>query len=349
MTRILLVTLLLALAASSVLADKVDRAVEADMKAHPVPGLALEVIRHGKCVKRAAYGFANLEWRTPVTPQTVFEIGSVTKQFTSAGILLLMQDGKLSVDDKISTRLAGTPESWKDITIRHLLTHTSGIPNYTRLDGFELRRHLSQAEFIKQIGSYPLDFQPGARFSYCNSGFNLLAFIIENVSGTNYWAYMSNRVFTPLGMKSTTRRDPPALVLWRASGYETNADGRYINRDYDLTDLFGAGAIVSTIDDMAKWNASLDAQTLLNAETEKTMWTPVKLNSGKTYNYGFGWFLSPYKGHKDIWHSGSTSGFSSSIERFPEDGLAVIVLTNSNEDGVGARIAKEVAALYFDK
>lgn len=330
------------------LADKVDRAVEADMRQHPIPGLALEIIRNGKCIKRAGYGMANLEWQTRVRPETVFEIGSISKQFTAAGILLLAQDGKLSVDDKISAHLKDTPESWKDITLRHLLTHTSGIKNYTVLDGFELRQHLTQAQYIKQLGAYPLDFQPGEKFSYCNSGFNLLAYVIENVSGTNYWQYMHDRIFAPLGMTSTINRNPRDVLRFRASGYETNQAGQYINRDYDLTDLSGAGAIVSTVDDMAKWNACLDAQQLLTAATEEEMWAPVKLNSGKIHEYGFGWFLTPLQGHQNIGHSGTTSGFSASFQRFPKDKLTVIVLTNSSEEGVSTKVAKEIAALYLN-
>ncbi len=329
--------------------DKVDRAIRADMARHPIPGLALEVIRNGKCVKRAGYGMADLEWRAPVRPETVFEIGLITKQFTAAGILLLAQEGKLSVDDRIAVHLTNTPESWKNITIRHLLTHTSGIPNYTVLDGFELRRHLTQAQFIKQLGAYPLKFQPGENWAYCNSGFNLLGYIIENVSGEDYWQFMHDRIFGPLGMASTTNRDPANVISFRASGYETNKAGRYINRDYDLTDIFSAGAIVSTVDDMAKWNAGLDAQTLLSAATEKEMWTPLRLNDGKTRDYGFGWFLSPLQGRENIGHSGSTSGFSASFQRFPKDRLAVIVLTNSNEDGIATKVAKEVALLYLEK
>jgi CubicO group peptidase (beta-lactamase class C family) len=330
-------------------ADKVDRAIKADMRLHPIPGLALEIIRNGKCIKRAGYGMANLEWQTRVTPETVFEIGSITKQFTAAGILLLAQEGKLSLDDRISLYLTNTPESWKNITLRHLLTHTSGITNYTLIDGFELTKHLTQAKFIRQLGAYPLDFQPGEKWSYCNSGFNLLGFVIEKVSGTNYWAYMRDRIFGPLGMSCTTKRDPPAIVRFRASGYETNTAGQYINRDYDLTDLFGAGAIVSTVGDMAKWNAGIDSQKLLNAATENEMWTPVRLNNGKTHEYGFGWFLSPLHGHQDNGHGGSTSGFSASIQRFPKDRLAVIVLTNSNEEGIATVIAKEIAMLCLGK
>ena len=290
---------------------------------------------------------ANLEWQTPVTPQTVFEIGSVARQFAAAGILLLAQKGRLSLDDRISLHLKGAPESWKDITLRHLLTHTSGIKNYTLLHGFELTKHLTQEQFIRQMGAYPLDFQPGEKWSYCNSGFNLLGYVIENVSGTNYWACMRDRIFGPLGMSSTTNRDPRGIIRLRAAGYETNQSGQYVNRDYDLTDIFAAGAIVSTVDDLAKWNASLDSQKLLTAASEKEMWTPLRLNNGKTRDYGFGWFLNPLQGHENIGHSGSTSGFSASIQRFPKEGLAVIVLTNSDEEGVATKVAKEIALLYL--
>ena len=330
-------------------ADDVDDLVQNEMRRHPIPGLALEIIQRGKPAKIAGYGLASLEWHTPVTPETVFEIGSVTKQFTAAGILLLAQDGKLTVDDKLSRYLKDTPHSWTNITLRHLLTHTSGLRNYTGLNGFELTRHLTQEQFIRRIGSEPLDFQPGAKWSYCNTGFNLLGYVIENVSGRGYWHFMQERVFGPLGMSSTTNRDPRNIILSRASGYETDRAGHYVNRDYDLTDIFSAGAIVSTVGDLAKWNASLDTHTLLTAATEQEMWTPVRLNNGLSHPYGFGWFLEPLQSWQNIGHSGSTSGFSASIQRFPKDGLAVIVLTNSNESGVATKVAKEIALTYLGK
>src|SRR5665213_3171235 len=328
-------------------ADQVDDLVHGMMLKHPVPGLALEIIQDGQCTKRAAYGIANLEWQAPVTTDTVFEIGSVTKQFTAAGILLLAQDVRISLDARICQHLRQTPASWQDITLRHLLRHTSGLRNYTVLNGFDMTKHLTQAQFIQQMAGYPLEFPPGDKWHYCNSGFNLLAYIIENVSGTNYWQFMGERIFGPLGMAATTNRDPRFIIPRRARGYETNAAGRYINRDYDVTELFGAGAIVSTVDDLAKWNAGLDSQKILNAASEKEMWTPLLLNNGQKHDYGFGWFLDPWHGHQDIGHSGVTSGFSASIQRFPKDKLAVIVLTNSNEEGIATQIAREIALLYF--
>jgi D-alanyl-D-alanine carboxypeptidase len=160
---------------------------------------------------------------------------------------------------------------------------------------------------------------------------------------------MHDRIWGPLGMTSTTNRDPINVLRGRASGYETNASGQYINRDYDLTDLSGAGAIVSTADDMVKWDACLTSQKLLTAATEDEMWTPLKLNNGKTKPYGFAWFLDPLQGHVNIGHSGTTSGFSASFQRFPKEELTVIVLTNSNEEGVATKIAKEIALLYLEK
>jgi CubicO group peptidase (beta-lactamase class C family) len=326
-------------------ADRVDDYIKTQMEQHRIPGLALEIIRDGKSVKTASYGTANLELSVPVEPDTVFEIGSVTKQFTATGILLLAQDDKLSVNDRISKYLKDIPDTWTNITIRHLLTHTSGIKNYTGLDGFELRRHLTQDQFIKAIGKQPLDFQPGDSWKYCNTGFNLLGYIIENVSAKNYWDYMNERIFRPLGMHATTNRLPGVVIPHRASGYE-QTNRVHINRDYDLTDVFSAGAIISTVGDLAKWNAALDKDELLTAATKELMWTPVKLNNGKIHQYGFGWFLDSLEGHKNIGHSGATSGFSASIQRFPNDKLAVIILTNTDEQ-IATTLAKKIATFYF--
>ncbi len=325
-------------------ADRVDDYLKGEMDRRQIPGLALTVLKNGKAAKTAAYGLANLELRVPATPGTVFEIGSITKQFTAAGILLLVQDGKLSLDDRIGQYLPGTPPAWGDITVRHLLTHTSGLKSYTGLDGFELRRHLTQAQFIAAIGACPLEFQPGDSWKYCNTGFNLLGFIIENVSGQSYWDFLFQRVFRPLGMNATTNRLPATIIANRASGYE-QTNHILMNRDYDLTDVFSAGALVSTVDDLARWNAALDGDTLLQAVSKAQMWTATKLNNGKPTKYGFGWFIEEVNGHKNIGHSGSTSGFSASIQRFPDDKLAVVVLTNTDEQ-IATILARKVAELY---
>ncbi len=331
--------------ANPVRADRVDDYIKSEMAKRQIPGVALKIIRDGKAVKTATYGLANVELRVPVRPETVFEIGSITKQFTAAGILLLAQEGKLSVHDKLSGHLKSIPNAWTNITVRHLLTHTSGIKSYTGLDGFELRRHLTQQQFIQAIAAQPIEFQPGDSWKYCNTGYNLLGFIIENVSGQTYWDFMYQRIFRPLGMNSTTNRLPGSIIPNRADGYE-QTNHVLINRDYDLTDVFSAGAIASTIGDLAKWNAALDGEDILNAGSKEQVWTPAKLNDGKPTKYGFGWFIDSLDGHRNIGHSGSTSGYSATLQRFPDDKLAVIILTNTDEQ-VATTLARKIATIYF--
>jgi len=335
----------LALSVFSVRADKVDDYLTAQMAQHRIPGLAIEVLQNGKSVKQAAYGTANLELNTPVKPETVFEIGSVSKQFTSAGILLLQQEGKLSVFDPITKYLKDAPAAWTNITIRHLLSHTSGLKSYTGLDGFDYKKHLTQKQFIEAIARERHEFAPGEAFKYCNTGFNLLGFIIENVSGKNYWQFMRERIFAPLGMAATTDRNPGVIITNRADGYE-QTNHVWINRDYDLTDVFSAGAIVSTVGDLARWDNALDGEKLLTTASKQQMWTPVKLNSGKATGYGYGWFLDTVEGHQNIGHGGATSGFSATNQRFPDDHLVVIILTNTDEQ-IATTLGKKVAALYW--
>jgi D-alanyl-D-alanine carboxypeptidase len=328
-------------------ADRVDRYIQSQMKEHRIPGVALKIIRNGKPTKTAAYGLANLELNVRTKPETVFEIGSVTKQFTAAEILMLAQEGKLSVDDRISKHLQGTPAAWAEVTIRHLLTHTSGIKSYTGLDGFQLWRHLKQAQFIEKIGKEPMEFAPGSSWKYCNTGYNLLGYIIENVSGQNYWDFMSQRIFQPLGMHATTNRLPSLVITNRAAGYE-QTNKVWINRDSDLTEVFAAGAIASTVGDLAKWNTALDSDRLLTPASKAQMWTPVTLNDGTVKKYGFGWNVDEVEGHKNIGHGGSTSGFSATIQRFPDDRLAIIILTNTDEQ-IATTLAKKIATFFFER
>lgn len=343
----LCVYLILALATglTSARADRVDDYMASEMASHRIPGACLLIVRTNNTVKRAYYGLANVELNVPVTAETVFEIGSLTKQFTAACVLLLAQDSKLSIDDKIQKHLRHTPESWHDITIRQLLTHTSGIKSYTGLDGFELRRHLSQDQFITALAAYPLEFEPGHSFKYCNSGYSLLGYIIENVSGKNYWDFLSDRILHPLDMAATQNRSPDRILPNRASGYE-QTNRVWINRDYNLTDVFSAGAIASTTGDLAKWNASLDAGTLLTSESKREMWNQARLKDGTGTNYGLGWRIEEFEGHRNIGHGGATSGFSASLQRFPDDQVAVILLTNTDEQ-IATAVARNVARFYF--
>ncbi|MDQ3801282.1 MAG: beta-lactamase family protein, partial [Acidobacteriota bacterium] len=229
---------------------------------------------------------------------------------------------------------------------RHLLTHTSGLKNYTGLPGFELTERLTREGFVKLIGTHPLAFAPGAAHSYGNTNYNLLGFIIEAVSGRRYWEFVSERIFRPVGMTSAGDRDPRNVIRHRAQGYEWEG-GRLVGRDYDLTDVFSAGAIVSTVEDLAKWDAALRGDAFLKKESKAQMWTPVLLNDGKPYPYGFGFRLSEIRGHKIIGHSGQTAGFGANISRYVDDDLTVIALTNLGEIGMGTALANGIAKIYL--
>ena len=328
------------------LADKVDEYVIAQIAERHVPGAAVAVIQKGRVVKMRGYGLASVEFEAPVTVDTVFEIGSVSKQMTAAAILLLVEERKVKLDEHISAYLPNTPDAWKDVTVRHLLTHSSGIKSYTSLTGFELSRRLSVVDFIKQLSPHPLEFTPGERNIYSNSGFNLLAFIVEARSGMKYIDFMKKRIFAPLGMTHTTDRDPQFIVKKRASGYEWEGD-HLGGRDASLTDLTGAGSIVSTIGDMVKWSKAVGDNTLLKQSSRTEWWKKFVFNNGKESPYGFGWRFSEIRSHRLIGHTGQTAGFGSAHFRYPDSDTIVIALTNIGENGVGGAIAAGVAKLYI--
>lgn len=338
--------LILFIAVFSARADRVDDYVKAQMRERHIPGAAIAVIKNGRVVKIEGYGLANVELNVPATKETVFEIGSVSKQITAVAIMLLVEEGKISVDEKISKYLPNTPESWNKVTVRNLLTHTSGIKSYTGLSGFELTKRLKRDEFIKSIGVHPLEFEPGERYIYSNSGYNLLGFIIESVSQKSYWDFLGERIFKPLGMSQTANRDPQFIVSNRADGYEWE-NGKLVGRDYDLTDVFSAGAIVSTVTDLAKWDAALRGDTFLKNESKAQMWTQVVFNNGKPHPYGFGWNVTEFREHKLLSHSGQTAGFAANVSRYVDDNLTVIVLTNLGDIGLGTAMARGVAKIYI--
>lgn len=327
-------------------ADKVDGRIRSIMAERHIPGAAIAVIKNGRVVRMKGYGVASLEFGVPVTDETVFEIGSVSKQMTAAGIMLLVQDGKVDLDERISKYLPNTPDAWRDVTVRNLLTHTSGIRSYTSIGGFELSLRMTMTDFITKLAPYPLEFVPGEKNIYSNSAFNLLAFIIETQSGKKYLDYMREKLFLPFGMTHTGDRDPRFVIPQRANGYEWGLD-QYMGRDGNLTDLTGAGSIVSTITDMTKWEAALRGNKLLNAESKKKIWTPFTFNNGQLSPYGFGWRISNVRGHRLIGHTGQTAGFGSAIFRYVGDDITVIALTNLGENGMGSLLASDVAKQYI--
>jgi len=236
------------------------------------------------------------------------------------------------------------PAAWNGITLRQLLNHTSGITNYNSLPGFEVTKKLKAESFLKEIARQPLMFPPGQAWSYCNSAYNVLGYVAERITGKSYAQLLKTRIFDPAGMNSSQTRDQRAVIPNRASGYEFE-NGKLINRDPDLTDVFAAGEIVSTIVDLVKW----DAAALVSEASEDEMRKPARLNNGTLVQYGLGTRLEDYKGRKNIGHGGSTSGFSASYQKFPNDKLTVIVLCNLGKRGVATDVARAVADLYFSK
>ncbi len=341
--RVSLLALVLLLTASvAAQTNKVDEFVKAEMQRQRISGLSLAVIKDGKIIKAEGYGLANVEHNIPAKPETVYQIGSVSKQLIAAGILLLMQDGKISLDDKISQFLEGTPDTWKEITVRHLLTHTSGIVR--EAPGFNPLKIQDDAEVIKTAYPLPLRFAPGEKWEYCNVGYFSLAEIIRKVSGKPWGDYLNERLFQPLGMNATRTTTTAEIVPNRADGYVWR-NGKLRNAETYLA-LRPSGAFLSTVLDLAKWDAVLYSDQLFKPATREQMWTPVKLNSGASYPYGFGWELDAVNGHKRVQHGGSLPGFRSVIARYLDDKLTVIVLTNADNASPGP-IALGVAEAFI--
>jgi D-alanyl-D-alanine carboxypeptidase len=323
-------------------ADKVDDYVKAEMQRQHIPGTSIAVIKDGKVIKAEGYGLANVELNVPAKPETVYKIGSLSKQLIATGILLLNQEGKLSLDDKISKFLEGTPDTWKEITVRHLLTHTSGIVR--EAPGFDPLKIQDDASVIKTAYQLPLRFAPGEKWEYCNVGYFTLAEIIRKVSGKSWGDYLSEGLFTPLEMNATRTTTMTEMVQNRADGYVWR-DGKLENASILLT-LRPSGAFLSTVLDLAKWDAALYTDKILKPATLSQMWAPAKLNNGATHPYGFGWELSSVAGHKLVHHGGTLPGFRAQFSRFVDDKLSVVVLTNGDIADPNL-IALQIAALYI--
>lgn len=329
-------------------ADAIDDYVTSQMRSLHLPGVAVVVVRDGVPSTVRAYGMANLEHGVPVTPETMFEIGSVTKQFTSFAVMMLVEEGKVRLDDTIDVYLPDVPRDWRGITVRHLLTHASGIEEYLSVPGLDAEAHAKTHDDMTNLffRRLKLDFAPGATWSYSNSGYLLLGNLIERVTGKSYWTFLSERIFQPLEMSSTRSSEPRAVIPRRASGYRW-VDGRYENRAALSENAFAAGSILSTIRDMARWEAALHARKLLSASSYEQMWTPQMTSSGELppVNYGFGWFVEKRHGRRVVLHAGGTPGFSSVIRRYADAGVSVIVLANHG-DRVIDQLAVDIAGIF---
>ncbi|MGH8318395.1 MAG: serine hydrolase domain-containing protein [Steroidobacteraceae bacterium] len=295
-----------------------------------VPGASLLVIEDGKAVIRRSYGYANLEKQIKATPATNYRLASVTKQFTAAGILLLKQDGKLRLSDPIRKWLPELPAADARITIYDLLEHTSGLIDYESLIPAGTTRQINDDDVLRMIASqHRLYFTPGSAHRYSNGGYVLLGLIIQRVSGLDLADFMKKRIFQPLGMDHTLmyehHRGPQ--VPDRAYGY-SYIDGKWTRTDQDVTSATrGDGGIYTSIDDMAKWDAALNDNRLLNAASRKMAFTPHPPLDDPDVGYGFGWRISG----GTVWHSGETEGFRNVIIRWPKQHVTVVILSNRND------------------
>ena len=281
------------------------------------------IAKDGKALLSKGYGMANYSYDIPNTAQTKFKLASVSKQFTAAAIIILQEQGKLSTDDKLTKYIPDYPNGDK-ITIHHLLTHTSGIVNFTSLPLFDsiMTFEHSLTESIAYFKNKPLEFEPGEKFNYSNSGYILLSYIIEKASGKKYHEFISNSIFEPLGMKNSGVFNGNTLIKNLAMGY-SEIEGGVENVPYvDMSIPSGAGALYSTVEDLLIWDQALNSEKLLKKASIDKMFTPFK------DTYAYGWMVDKYKEHKWIFHTGGIQGFATVVNRFPDDGLTIIILKN---------------------
>ena len=323
--------------------EKVDDFVRSEMDRQKIPGVSLAVVRNGKPIIVKGYGLANVEHQVPVKPETVFQSGSVGKQFTAAAIMLLVEDRKIKLDEKIGTYLGEVPESWANITVRHLLTHTGGMTDYPR--DFDFRRDYTEEEILRRAKEIPVAFKPGEKWQYSNLGYVTLGILIGKVTGKFYGDFLQERIFKPLGMTTARVLNEADIIPNRAMGYRL-VQGQLKHQEWvsPTINTTADGSLYMTALDMIKWDEALGNGKLLKPAGLAEMWTPVSLNVGKKHGYGFGWALRDVNGKRVIEHGGAWQGFKSHIARFGENELTVIVFANLAQANT-ARIANAVAAI----
>ncbi|MEP6820547.1 MAG: serine hydrolase domain-containing protein [bacterium] len=326
--------------ASPAAADSIDRAVLAWMARSRIPAASLAVVRRGRVVKEQAYGWADLVNCLPATPGMHFGIGSISKQITAMGVLVLVQRGKLSLEDPISLFFPESGTAWKGITVRHLLTHTSGIrdtghddPVYPQIE-IDRKQNATEAELISRFAAAPLNFPPGDQFAYSNTGYLLLSMIIARAGAASFPEWMHTNVFEPLGMHDTRFYDSAEIIPALARGYTIDDAGRLRQGYYTSSSYshWGEMGMISTAHDMALWSAELGSSRLVTASLHAAMLAPAKFNDDTTFPYGFGVVLDDYRGEPLLWHAGTYStGYSAYLVTLPERGLAIVLLTNQHQ------------------
>ena len=320
---------------------KIDEYMNAAVKVEGFNG-AILIARDGKPIINKGYGMANIEHAVPNTPQTVFRLGSITKQFTAMAIVMLQEQGKLNVNDPICKHLPECPAAWQPITIKNLLTHTGGIANYTGFPNFGKTSSLpvTNSEMFALLKDKPLDFAVGEKYAYSNSGYFLLGTIIERASGKTYADFLQEKIFTPLGMRQSGYDSPVRIIKNRASGYAKQG-GEFVNAAYmDMSIPYAAGALYSTTEDLLAWDQALYTEKLVSRKSLDETFTPFK------NNYGYGWSIGKKFDRNQISHGGNIYGFATDLIRFPDDKITVVVLSNVQSAPAG-RIGSDLSAIVF--
>lgn len=328
-------------AAAQDISSKVDEYMQARVKEDHFTGTIM-IARDGKALVRQGYGMANLELDVPNKPETKFRLGSITKQFTAMAIMMLQERGKLKVSEKLKTYLPDSPKAWDEVTIHHLLTHSSGIPNYTSFPDFlaTMPVQTTRDQLIAKIKDKPLEFKPGERFKYSNSGYVLLGKLIDKLSGRTYPQFIRENIFEPLGMKDSGYDNPIAIIKDRASGYSRPFAVMVNARFIDMGVVDAAGALYSTVDDLLKWDTALYTEKLVPKAAMEKIFTPFR------DNYAYGWGVLTVGGRKMASHAGGINGFVTDIKRYPKEKVCVVVLSNLEGVPVSA-ICRDLSAIAF--
>lgn len=325
--------------------NQIDDYIHAEIESERIPGLSLLIARDGKIVRAQGYGLSNVELQVAVKPETVFQSGSVGKQFTATAVMMLVEEGKVGLDDPVTKYIKGAPVAWNGVTIRELLSHTAGFTDYPK--DFDFRKDYTEAQLLKIVEGIPIAFPPGTSWSYSNLGYLTLGIVIHQVTGQFYGDFLQQRIFGPLAMTTTRIISEADIVPNRAAGYRL-VKGQLKNQKWVSPTLntTADGALYFSVLDLAKWDAALYTDTLLKRSSLDQMWTVVKLKNGKpnSGDYGFGWEILNKDGHRVIYHSGSWQGFRSYISRHIDDKLTVAVLANLEGADVG-KIADHVAEI----
>jgi CubicO group peptidase (beta-lactamase class C family) len=329
--------------------DAVAEVVRAEMENQHIPGLALLVSRKGVPIREQGFGLANVELNVPVKPETIFQSGSIGKQFTATAVMLLVEEGKIGLGDPLSKYFADGPAWWSEVTIRELLSHTAGFTDYPK--DFNLRKDYSEDELIKIVETIPPAYPPGTNWKYSNLGYVTLGVLIHKVSGQYFGHFLQERVFKPLGMSTTRIMSEEDIIPNRAAGYRLE-NGQLKNQEWvsQSANSTADGSLYFTILDLAKWDAALYTEKVLKESSKLEMWTVATLNDNKPNPgpYGFAWFVESRKGHRLVGHDGRWQGFSTHIARYLDDGLTIVILTNQANCNPQL-IVDEVAAVYLAK